>query len=332
MSAGRVEPRVTWPRSVVADDPFLVSVDLALVGDAAQSWPFEAEEIEFTCVLDGARHFRVEAVDDACVVVHRFGGSYGPARFLVTARPAPGRHALRLTSLTSNGIVMGSVEVPVEVCEALDGGGVEEPVTVAAPAPVPWRTALCVVMSQYESLPMLPGAHEAGSRVVRALTVLGYECTVLTDPTVQRLREEASRFLTAEGSGPRIVYFSGHGLVHLDGGLLLAARDSRDERMVTTLALFRELADLTQSRADAPPTLFLLDTCYSGRAAQPERYGTTPPAYVVASCAATDLALAHLFSDSLAGVLDRSDGRSLPDRRRGRAAEHAGGGSRPAHA
>ncbi|MFI5473500.1 caspase domain-containing protein [Streptomyces cacaoi] len=311
MSAGRVEPRVTWPRSVVSGEPFLVSVDLALVGDASDPWPFEGEEIEFTCVLDGARHFRVEAVHDASLVVHRFGGSYGPAQFLVTARPTPGHHALRLTPLTSNGIVMGSVEVPVEVCGATGVGEVEQKsatVEVVAPVPSPRRTALCVVMSQYESLAPLPGADEAGSRVVQALTALGYECTVLRDPTQERLREEIGRFLAGEGPGMRIVYFSGHGLLHR-GDLFLAARDTHMELLSTALA-FRLLPNDSRH---APPTLFVLDACYSGSAVAPEPYGTTPSTYVVASCTATEPSYEQLFSNSLADVLERAaDGRLAP--------------------
>lgn len=311
MSAGRVEPRVTWPRSVVPGEPFLVSVDLALVGSAPESWPFEGEEVEFTCVLDGARHFRVEAVDDASVVLHRFGGSYGAARFVVTARPAPGRRALRLTPLTSHGIVMGSVEIPVEVNADAAVPGSSEPsatVDVAAPAPPPRRTALCIELGAYDDLSPLPGAYEAARRVTRAFSALGYECTLLTDPTEEQLRTETARFLAGADPGLRVVYFSGHGLLH-QGELVLAARDTRRQNPSSTLA-FRHL---TADMKDAAPTLFLLDTCKSGRAAALATHGHRPPAYVVASCGATENAHAELFSNSLADVLEQAaDGRLAP--------------------
>ncbi|MFF1810741.1 caspase family protein [Streptomyces sp. NPDC058251] len=310
MSAGRVEPRVTWPRSVVSGEPFLVSVDLALVDDASKPWPFEGEEIEFTCVLGGARHFQVEAVHDGSVVLHRFGGSYGPAQFMVTARRTPGRHALRLTPLTSHGIVMGTVEVPVEVHAALtEQGDAEELGTVEVVAPLPasvasppGRRALCVVVSHCESLGTLGGAHEAGRRVVDALTALGYECTVLNDPTRNQLLEETDRFLSGENSEEhlRAVYFSGHGLL-VHGDLVLATTDT--DRPSSGI-VFHQWQDRLTHMTPFVPTLFLVDTCYAGRAVSLLPHGATPPAYVVASCAGDESSYNHLFSNSVADVLE----------------------------
>ncbi|AZQ32073.1 serine protease [Streptomyces cyaneochromogenes] len=170
MTTVRVKPRVAWPRSVVAGEPFLVSVDLALVDTGGEPWPFEDEEIEFTCLLNGGRYFRVEAVHDASVVLHRFGGSYGPAEFVVVTRTTSGRHSLRLTPLTSHGVVMGSVEVPVQVGPATAEAGTR--VVKLAPrawsnAPVPVRRMEAGQVAEIIVLRPggLPGRRGSGYRV-----------------------------------------------------------------------------------------------------------------------------------------------------------------------
>ncbi|MEV2248775.1 caspase family protein [Streptomyces sp. NPDC049970] len=327
MSSVRVEPRVTWPRTVVPGEPFLVSVDLALVEPADRMWPFDDEEIEFTCVLDGSRHFRVEAVHDASVVMHRFGGTYGPAQFVVVAQQRPGLHTLRLTPVTSRGIVMGSLELQVTVAVADEEQGVEgelHPVDLAPAAGVTGagadssrRSALCIVVGRYSKengLADLPGAYDAGNRVVDGLQSLGYTITYMIDPGGAELSDKLRRFLADDESSLRVVYFSGHGLVH-HGDFFLAGTDAgvtspREGRLVP----FRHLQQMDRSReTGGNPALFLLDACYSGTAALPEdwlslpgevRYEGFPRSYVVASSGSSERSFNHLFSESLADVLD----------------------------
>ncbi|WP_319595749.1 caspase family protein [Streptomyces sp. ID05-04B] len=294
-------------------------MDLALVDDQGEPWPFEEEEIEFTCVLDGARHFRVEAVQDASVVMHRFGGTYAPAQFVVVARQAPGRHALRLTPVTSHGVVIGSVEVPVEVRATSDGQDGEDqlrtldlarPTSSGAPvASSSSRKALCIVVGRYEDsgrLNDLPGAYEAGQRVADGLTALGYACTHLVDPHGREIVEETTRFLTGEDT-LRIVYYTGHGLYrHGSSDLFLAGTDTNPEDPVMTAICFPIWQSNAATFGPGDPILYLLDTCHSGYATlMPER-DVRRPHYVVASCRASERSYNNLFSNSLADVLDRA--------------------------
>ncbi|MBY8846058.1 caspase family protein [Streptomyces sp. SP2-10] len=330
MSAARVEPRVTWPRSVAAGEPFLVCVDLALVGVPEELWPFDEEELEFTCVLDGGRHFGVEAVHDASVVMHRFGGTYGPAQFVVVAQGRSGQHALRLTPVTSRGIVMGSVELPVTVGaagEEQDAEGELRSVDLAraaasgGPAALPGRSALCIAVGRYSDrsgLQDLPGVYAAGQRVVDALRELGYRCTYMTDPGGPELLEAVQQFMSSDEAPLQVVYFGGHGLAY-DGEFFLAGTDAgtgspREARLIP----FRYLSGEYRLRGDEDrATLFLLDACYSGAAAHAGRLGfpvrsdalrqgSAHSSYVVASSGSSEPSYSSLFSHSLADVLEQA--------------------------
>src|SRR6185312_13581166 len=98
-----VEPTVSWRREMVVGRPYLVKVDLRLASGSPE-WPYDEEELAFTCMLDGALDFAVEAMEDASVVLHRFGGSYGPAEFVVTpVGTGAGTRSLWLTIVSSYG-------------------------------------------------------------------------------------------------------------------------------------------------------------------------------------------------------------------------------------
>ncbi|MFI9554346.1 FxSxx-COOH system tetratricopeptide repeat protein [Nonomuraea endophytica] len=119
-----LEPVVSWPRIMDAGRPYRVSVDLRVAGPLGD-WPGEAEEYAFTCVLDGGGAFEVTAVSDASVVVHRFGGSYGPAEFTVV--PSPAAAGLWLTIVSPRGLVSRVIELPVAI------GGADVGIRYAAP-------------------------------------------------------------------------------------------------------------------------------------------------------------------------------------------------------
>jgi hypothetical protein len=122
-----LQPKVSWPREMTVGRRHLVEVDLALVtSDGVPAvWPLEEEECVYTCMLDGFG-YDLWAVHDACVVVHRFGGSYGPAEFVVTPRPGPADRPLWVTFLNQWGVPVAVRELEVRVLDA-DGGENTEP-------------------------------------------------------------------------------------------------------------------------------------------------------------------------------------------------------------
>jgi hypothetical protein len=120
-----LQPKVSWPRQMNVGVRHLIEVDLALVTSdgAPAAWPLEEEECVYTCVLDGLG-YDLWALHDACVVLHRFGGSYGPAEFVVTPRPGSVNRPLWVTFLNQWGFPVAVRELEVRV---LDTEGGEDP-------------------------------------------------------------------------------------------------------------------------------------------------------------------------------------------------------------
>lgn len=137
-----LQPTVTWPRDMVAGHHHLVEVDLAFVTSAGTpaQWPLEqAEECVYTCLLDGDGAFDLWAVHDGSVVLHRFGGSYGPAEFVVAPRQqTTGGRSLWLTFVNQWGVPVAARELEVNILppEQRPGttGGVPVDVGLTAPA------------------------------------------------------------------------------------------------------------------------------------------------------------------------------------------------------
>ncbi|MFJ8804594.1 FxSxx-COOH system tetratricopeptide repeat protein [Streptomyces sp. NPDC102490] len=126
-----IEPVVAWPRQAEAGGDYLVTVDLrgplpSPDGTPAR-WPYAEEEFTFTVTLDGAPHFDCAALGEPGVVLHRFGGTYGPARFRVSAGPDLGPASLWLTVSNQWGVPVRTAELRCEIRTATAGAAVRHP-------------------------------------------------------------------------------------------------------------------------------------------------------------------------------------------------------------
>jgi tetratricopeptide (TPR) repeat protein len=124
-----VEPLVAWPRRARTGQSYLVTVDL---NGPVADWPYPEEEFDFGIALDGSPWFLCEALGDPGVVLHRFGGTYGPARFVVTAHETPGPGSIWLTISNRWGVPVRTVELRSEIVE-----DPAEPDGEAIPVPLP---------------------------------------------------------------------------------------------------------------------------------------------------------------------------------------------------
>ncbi|WP_326829447.1 serine protease [Streptosporangium sp. NBC_01810] len=132
----QLEPLVSWPRAMTVGQEYLVTVDLRLARPGDE-WPYREEEFAFSCMLDGGERIAVESVDDISVILHRFGGTYGPARFVVTARGDAGDHELRLSLSTQRGATVRTDTLPVRIT-ALASGAEDRHVDFQAVPGKPW--------------------------------------------------------------------------------------------------------------------------------------------------------------------------------------------------
>ena len=105
-----MQPVVSYPRRAEAGRRYLVTVDLQQAPGAGD-WPYEREEVAIDCLLRSAPLFTSQPAGDCTLVVHRFGGSYRPVRFIVTANAEGGEGNLELTFVNELGVTMARLEL-----------------------------------------------------------------------------------------------------------------------------------------------------------------------------------------------------------------------------
>jgi hypothetical protein len=106
-----VQPVISYPREAQVGKTYLMTVDLRLAEGA--EWLFEEEEYPVYCMVDSGPLFRCEAVRESAIVLHRFGGSYGAAEFLLTASLVELNGQLKISLINAWG-------VPVKVIRLSD--------------------------------------------------------------------------------------------------------------------------------------------------------------------------------------------------------------------
>ncbi|MGW0883025.1 AAA family ATPase [Streptomyces sp. NPDC002671] len=147
-SAVPLRPLVSWPEEVETGRKYLVTVDVELAGPEPGTWPYDTEEYAVGCVLEAESGLAVEAVGDTTLVLHRFGGTYGPARFVTYAAGGPeGETALRLTLVTAGGVPFRSERLEVRV-----GAGEAAPVLDVVEVPLPGPAGEPAVSPRAEGL------------------------------------------------------------------------------------------------------------------------------------------------------------------------------------
>jgi tRNA synthetases class I (W and Y) len=77
-----VKPIIHYPREAQVGKTYLMTIDLQ--PEEGFEWQYEEEEYPIYCKVD-SELFSSKPVGEPVVVLHRFGGSYGKAKFLLTA-------------------------------------------------------------------------------------------------------------------------------------------------------------------------------------------------------------------------------------------------------
>jgi hypothetical protein len=111
-----IQPLVGWPHEAELDKTYLITVDVRLAADA--TWPYEQEEYPLYCALTAGLKYSIQSLGMPAVILHRFGGSYGPARFLLTAREPTEDSGLRLSLLNKWGMPILGVPLPMRIVAA----------------------------------------------------------------------------------------------------------------------------------------------------------------------------------------------------------------------
>jgi hypothetical protein len=112
-----VQSVINYPRQAQVGKTYLMTIDLITTDD---EWCYEEEEYAIYCMLETSPLFSSKPLGEPAVVLHRFGGSYGAAKYLLTAASEEMEGEIRLTLVNNWG-------VPIQVIN-LDGVEIREEV------------------------------------------------------------------------------------------------------------------------------------------------------------------------------------------------------------
>jgi CHAT domain/FHA domain len=115
-----VQPVISYPREAQVGKTYLMTIDLETNG----KWVYEKEEYSIYCMLDVSFQetplFSIKTIGEPAIVLHRFGGTYGAAKFLLTAASEEMEGEIKITLVNEWGapirvLTLDAVRVVQEV-------------------------------------------------------------------------------------------------------------------------------------------------------------------------------------------------------------------------
>ncbi|RKZ93497.1 MAG: hypothetical protein DRR19_00980 [Candidatus Parabeggiatoa sp. nov. 1] len=94
-----LQPIISYPRQAQVGETYLMTIDLE---PTAEKWPYEEEEYPIYCMINTNRLFTSQPADEPVIVLHRFGGTYGQAKFLLTAKQEVTEGSIKVTLATES--------------------------------------------------------------------------------------------------------------------------------------------------------------------------------------------------------------------------------------
>jgi hypothetical protein len=113
-----VRPLVGWPHEAEQGQTYLMTVDLRLAEGA--TWPYDQEEYPVYCMVGTGPTCSLRPLGTPGVVLHRYGGTYGPARFLLTALEPTEDSGLRLTLVNQWGVPILGMPLRMRIVSTSD--------------------------------------------------------------------------------------------------------------------------------------------------------------------------------------------------------------------
>lgn len=117
-----VSPLLQFPRLAEFGKTYLFTIDLR-PQQSFDSWPYpDEEEVIVYCLLNTIPLFHCEPLGEPSLVLHRFGGTYGPARFLLTASQEAREGVITITLVNRFGVPLTVFETPpIQIQEHVAG-------------------------------------------------------------------------------------------------------------------------------------------------------------------------------------------------------------------
>jgi hypothetical protein len=122
-----VEPVISYPHAAQVGKSYLMTIDLRLV-TLPETWPYDDEEYPVWCHLDTMPLFSHKPLSEGerAVVLHRFGGTYGPAKFLLTAAREAMKGTIHITLMNKWGSPIDYIPIEAEIKPDNVSGPVED--------------------------------------------------------------------------------------------------------------------------------------------------------------------------------------------------------------
>ena len=131
-----IQPTISYPQQAEIGKTYLMTIDLTQTGNC-EEWNYEEEEYPIYFRVDTTPLFKNKPIGEPAVVLHRFGGTYGAAKFLLTAADKEMEGEIRVTLVSAWGVPLKMLRLPdVSIAKENinDPGGV---ITQPPPPPPP---------------------------------------------------------------------------------------------------------------------------------------------------------------------------------------------------
>jgi nucleoside phosphorylase len=107
-----VKPIIKYPREAQVGKTYLMTIDL--LPEEGFEWQYEEEEYPIYCTVDSDL-FSSKPVGEPTIVLHRYGGSYGEAKFLLRAEKE-NQGDIRISLINAWGVLIKSLKLePIQV-------------------------------------------------------------------------------------------------------------------------------------------------------------------------------------------------------------------------
>lgn len=103
-----VRPIIKYPHEAQTGKTYLMTIDLQ--AEEGFEWQYEREEYPIYCTVD-SNLFSSKPIGEPVIVLHRFGGSYGEAQFLLTAASKSGQGNIKVNLFNAWGVSVKALDL-----------------------------------------------------------------------------------------------------------------------------------------------------------------------------------------------------------------------------
>ncbi len=105
-----IQPVISYPRQAKVGKTYLMEIDIKQTGDL-ETWSYEEEEYPIYCQVDNTPLFKIKFNGEPVILLHRFGGNYGTAKFFLTATSAEMKGDINITLKNGWGVPLKSLRL-----------------------------------------------------------------------------------------------------------------------------------------------------------------------------------------------------------------------------